>query len=98
VLAVIALVIPSVFSVSMGVPPLTVTEAGHSPIEALSLGVAVVMLVLYGLGLFDAARAARMTGGQHSPISVTLPTAMSRIGRSGNRSSFWQSRPPAWCG
>ena len=73
VLAVIALVIPSVFSVSMGVPPQTVTEAGHSPIEALSLGVAVVMLVLYALGLFDAARSARATGAQHSPISVQLP-------------------------
>ena len=73
VLAVIALVIPSVFSVSMGVPPQTVTEAGHSPIEALSLGVAIVMLVLYGLGLFDAARAARASVPQHSPISVTLP-------------------------
>jgi len=75
VLAMIALVIPSVFSVSMGVPPLTVTEAGHSPIEALSLGVAVVMLVLYGLGLFDAARSVRAAGAQHSPISVTLPRA-----------------------
>lgn len=69
VLAIIALVIPSVFSASMGVPPNTVTEAGHSPIEALSLGVAVVMLVLYGLGLFAAARASR---AQPSPISVTL--------------------------
>jgi Ca2+:H+ antiporter len=70
VLAVIALLIPSVFSVSMGVPPRTVTEAGHSPIEALSLGVAIVMLVLYALGLFDAARASRT---RPSPISVTLP-------------------------
>jgi Ca2+:H+ antiporter len=75
VLAVIALAIPSVFSVSMGVPPLTVTEAGHSPIEALSLGVAVIMLVLYALGLFDAARTARAAGSQHSPISVTLPAS-----------------------
>jgi len=73
VLAVIALVIPSVFSASMGIPPLTVTEAGHSPIEALSLGVAIVMLVLYALGLFDSARASRAAGAQHSPISVMLP-------------------------
>jgi Ca2+:H+ antiporter len=70
VLAVIALVIPSVFSVSMGVAPLSVREAGHSPVEALSLGVAVVMLALYALGLFDAART---HGAQPSPISVTLP-------------------------
>jgi Ca2+:H+ antiporter len=73
VLAVIALVIPSVFSVSLGAPPLTVADAGHSPVEALSLGVAIVMLVLYGLGLFDAARGARLRRAQHSPISVTLP-------------------------
>ncbi|HEY5983681.1 MAG TPA: calcium/proton exchanger, partial [Anaerolineales bacterium] len=70
VLAVIALVIPSVFSASMGVAPHTVTEAGHSPIEALSIGVAIVMLVLYALGLFASARATR---AQPSPISVTLP-------------------------
>jgi len=69
VLAMIALVIPSVFSVSLGVPPQTVTEAGHSPIEALSIGVAIVMLVLYGLGLFASARSTR---AQPSPISVTL--------------------------
>jgi Ca2+:H+ antiporter len=69
VLAVIALVIPSVFSASLGVPPQTVTEAGHSPIEALSMGVAIVMLVLYGLGLLASARATR---AQPSPISVTL--------------------------
>jgi Ca2+:H+ antiporter len=73
VLAVIALVIPSIFSDSMGVPPSTVSEAGHSSIEALSLGVAAIMLVLYGLGLFDAARAARNAAPQHGPISVTLP-------------------------
>jgi Ca2+:H+ antiporter len=73
VLAVIALVIPSVFSVSMGIPPSSVTEAGHSPIEALSLGVAIVMLVLYALGLLDSARASRAAGARQSPISVTLP-------------------------
>ncbi len=70
VLAVIALVIPSVFSASIGVAPQTVTEAGHSSVEALSIGVAIIMLVLYGLGLFDSARATR---AHPSPISVTLP-------------------------
>jgi Ca2+:H+ antiporter len=74
VLAVIALVIPSVFSVSMGVAaPQTVSEAGHSPVEALSLGVAVVMLALYALGLFDASRPRGDRGAPESPISVTLP-------------------------
>lgn len=74
VLAVIALVIPSVFSVSMGARvPVTITEAGRSPVEALSLGVAIVMLVLYALGLFDASRASRAHGAQESPISVRLP-------------------------
>ena len=73
VLAVIALVIPSVFSAYIGVAPQTVTEAGHSSVEALSIGVAIVMLVLYGLGLFDARMASRQNGATHSPISVTLP-------------------------
>ncbi len=74
VLAVIALAIPSVFSVSMGVPPpVTVTEAEGSPIEALSLGVAIVMIAFYALGLFDAARPRRVRGAQESSISVTLP-------------------------
>jgi Ca2+:H+ antiporter len=75
VLAVIALVIPSVFSVSLGVPPQTVTEAGRSPIEGLSVGVAIVMLVLYGLGLLDSARSGREAGGSHSAISVRLPSS-----------------------
>jgi Ca2+:H+ antiporter len=73
VLAVIALAIPSVFSASLGVPPLTVTEAGSSPLEALSLGVAIVMIALYALGLLDAARSPRARGARHSPISVRLP-------------------------
>src|SRR5574340_100638 len=70
VLAVIALTIPSVFSASLGIPPQTVTEAGHSPIEAVSIGVSVVMLVLYALGILDA----RMSSRAHpSPLSVSLP-------------------------
>jgi Ca2+:H+ antiporter len=76
VLAVIALGIPSMFSVSMGVRvPTTVAEAGGSPVEALSLGVAIVMLAFYALGLFDASRPRRVRGAHESPISVTLPKA-----------------------
>jgi Ca2+:H+ antiporter len=44
-LAVVALVIPSLFSHFIGIE-------GSPKVEALSLGVAVVMIVLYGLGLF----------------------------------------------
>jgi Ca2+:H+ antiporter len=74
VLAVIALVIPSVFSAAIaGGAPRTLTEAGRSPVEALSLGVAVVMMALYALGLFDASRRRRIHGAQESPISVTVP-------------------------
>ena len=74
VLAVIALAIPSLFSASIGAHlPVTVTEAGRSPIEALSLGVAIVMLAFYALGLLDASRASRGRGAQENPISVALP-------------------------
>ncbi len=68
VLAVIALAIPSIFGLSMGVrPPVTVTEAGSSPIEALSLGVAIVMIALYALGLFDACAAEAGSGRAGEP-------------------------------
>lgn len=60
VLAVIALVIPSVFSQS-------ISRTGNSNVEALSIGVAVIMIALYGLGLFDASRS------QESPLSYKLP-------------------------
>ena len=50
VLAVVMLVVPSVFSQSI------VGEAAGAKVEALSIGVAVIMIVLYGLGLFDASR------------------------------------------
>lgn len=74
VLAVIALVIPSVFSHSMsGQPPTTLIEAGNSPIEILSLGVALVMLALYAMGLFDASRSQGAARSPDSPISYTLP-------------------------
>jgi Ca2+:H+ antiporter len=67
VLAVITLVIPSVFSQSMaGGTTVTVSTVGNSPVEALSLGVAVIMLALYGLGLLDASRS------KESPLSYTL--------------------------
>jgi Ca2+:H+ antiporter len=49
VLAVVAMLIPSLFSHSIG-PETSV------PVEALSLGVALVMIVLYVLGLLDASR------------------------------------------
>jgi Ca2+:H+ antiporter len=49
VLAVITLVIPSVFSQS-------IAQASLANVEALSIGVAIVMFILYGLGLFDASR------------------------------------------
>ena len=59
-LAVITLIIPSVFSQS-------ISKTGSANVEALSIGVAVIMLVLYGLGLFDASRT------QESPLSYKLP-------------------------
>jgi Ca2+:H+ antiporter len=59
ILAVAALVIPSLLSHSIG-------PEGSPKVEALSLGVAVIMMVLYGLGLLDAARSSE------SPISHVL--------------------------
>ena len=56
VLAVTTFVIPSVFSQS-------IQENGNESVEALSIGVAIIMIVLYALGLFDASRTA------DSPIS-----------------------------
>jgi Ca2+:H+ antiporter len=49
VLAVTTLVIPSVFSQS-------IAQGSRTNVEALSIGVAIVMFLLYGLGLFDASR------------------------------------------
>ena len=59
-LAVTTLIIPSVFSQS-------ISTTGNGNVEALSIGVAVIMLVLYGLGLFDASRT------QETPLSYKLP-------------------------
>ncbi len=50
VLAIIALIIPSIFSQSIN------ANGGSASVEALSIGVAIVMIVLYGLGLLAAAR------------------------------------------
>jgi Ca2+:H+ antiporter len=61
VLAVVTLIIPSVFSQSI------VGVAADSKVEALSIGVAIIMIVLYGLGLFDASRP------KESALSHTMP-------------------------
>ncbi len=62
VLAVMTLVIPSVFSQSIRVN-------GGTAVEALSIGVAIVMIILYGLGLLAASRSAE------SPLAARVPDA-----------------------
>lgn len=62
VLSVIALVIPSLLSDAIG-------PVGSPQVEALSLGVAFLMMTLYGLGLLDASRS------KDSPLSHTIPEA-----------------------
>jgi Ca2+:H+ antiporter len=59
-LAVVAMLVPSTFSHYIG-------SDTSVPVEAFSIGVAIVMIVLYGLGLLDAART------PHSPITHTSP-------------------------
>jgi Ca2+:H+ antiporter len=59
-LAVVALLVPSTFSHSIG-------PDNSVPVEALSIGVAIVMIVLYGLGLLDSARS------PNSPITHNTP-------------------------
>lgn len=59
-LAVVALLVPSTLSHSIG--PDT-----SAPVEAFSIGVAIIMIVLYGLGLYDAAKS------PSSPITHTTP-------------------------
>jgi Ca2+:H+ antiporter len=64
ILAVLAMVIPSLFSHSIG--------PDTSPkVEALSLGVAVVMILLYVLGLLDAARS-KNTPITHEPAPKSV--------------------------
>ncbi len=60
VLAVTTLVIPSIFSQSIG-------ANGSRAVEALSIGVALIMIVLYALGLVDASRTA------DTPLSHRVP-------------------------
>ena len=58
VLAVVALVIPSVWSQAIG-------TVGNPKVEALSVGVAIIMIVLYGLGLLE-------SNVKESPLSHQL--------------------------
>jgi Ca2+:H+ antiporter len=59
-LAVVALIVPSLLSHSIG-------PEGSPKVEALSIGVALIMLTLYGLGLLDASQTS------DSPLAHTLP-------------------------
>jgi Ca2+:H+ antiporter len=59
-LAVVAMLVPSTFSHYIG-------SDTSVPVEAFSIGVAIVMIILYGLGLLDAAKS------PHSPITHTTP-------------------------
>jgi Ca2+:H+ antiporter len=65
VLSVVALVIPSLLSHAIG-------PEGSPQVEVLSIGVAIVMMALYGLSLLDAARASE------SPLAHTLPESARR--------------------
>jgi Ca2+:H+ antiporter len=66
VLAIIALIIPSIFSQSIK------ANGGGASVEALSIGVAIVMIVLYGLGLLAAARSSE-TPISHEAEEELLP-------------------------
>ena len=63
-LAVLAMLIPSLFSHSIG-------PATSPRVEALSLGVAAVMIILYALGLLDAARSGD-TPVTHEPAPESI--------------------------
>jgi Ca2+:H+ antiporter len=74
ILAVVAMVVPSLFSHSIG-------PEGSPKVEALSLGVALVMIVLYGLGLLAASKSgdtpvtsepAPKSVAPHWPIATAL--------------------------
>ena len=89
VLAVIALGIPSVFSPPWErAAPVTVTEAGHSPIEALSLGVAIIMLAFYAPG------SARRLAGQARYAARRTAPSRSRCPRP--RCRICRMRSVAW--
>jgi Ca2+:H+ antiporter len=70
-LAVLAMAIPSVFSHSIG--PETSVE-----VEALSLGVSAVMIVLYGLGLYYSLT--RTSPREESPVTVEPGPGMTKVG------------------
>jgi len=57
-LAVIALIVPSVFSH-------TIDQVNHAGVEYLSIGVAVAMMVIYGLGLVYSFRKSDRTAQEH---------------------------------
>jgi Ca2+:H+ antiporter len=59
-LAVVAMLVPSTFSHYIG-------SDNSAPVEAFSIGVSIVMILLYGLGLLDAARS------PDSPITHNTP-------------------------
>jgi len=74
ILAVVAMVVPSLFSHSIG-------PEGSPKVEALSLGVALVMIVLYGLGLLAASKSgdtlvtpepAPRSAATHWPVATAL--------------------------
>jgi len=74
ILAVVAMVVPSLFSHSIG-------PEGSPKVEALSLGVALVMIVLYGLGLLAASKSgdtlvtpepAPRSAATHWPVATSL--------------------------
>lgn len=66
VLAVLAMLIPSLFSHSIG-------PATSPKVEALSLGVAAIMIILYVLGLLDAARSGDTPVTQEPAPASVLP-------------------------
>jgi Ca2+:H+ antiporter len=65
-LAILALIVPSLFSHSIGLE-------GSLRVEALSLGVAVVMIILYALGLFYSLRSARSPVTYQPEVKVVHP-------------------------
>ena len=65
-LAILALIVPSLFSHSIG-------QEGSIKVEALSLGVAVVMIILYGLGILYSLKALRSPVTYQSDVNVIHP-------------------------
>jgi Ca2+:H+ antiporter len=65
ILAVLAMLIPSFFSHSIG-------PATSPKVEALSLGVAAVMIILYGLGLLDASKSGEPSSITHESVPQAI--------------------------